>query len=293
MSLQLLSENLQWFLLSLFILLIVLIKKESKKYEVFAGIMLGLLILNRPTSLIYLLPACFWILYKDFKIGRILSTFLITMFMAITLIPWTIRNYSVYERFVFIYTDGGINVWMGNRPKSGGSYGTPSELIQGEIPVLNTKGPLQEIERDRYYSNQARNYLLKNPVEAFDTSLRKLLRTFFIFRNDLVNQTYTATDWLLKRSKSLAISDSLEVIVSYEYALFLITFFIGLIAMVKNGFNNTIFLIFLFLLNNFVIFTSHWEPRYILQMYPMMIPFSAYFLDYISGSIRSLILKNN
>jgi hypothetical protein len=39
--------------------------------------------------------------------------------------PWTLRNWQRFGRFVAVATNGGFNLWMGNNPKSSGTYQWP------------------------------------------------------------------------------------------------------------------------------------------------------------------------
>jgi hypothetical protein len=56
------------------------------------------------------------------------QTALIILIACVVLAPNIIRNYAVFERFVPISTNGGINFLIGNNPQSTGKYYVPEEI---------------------------------------------------------------------------------------------------------------------------------------------------------------------
>jgi len=73
--------------------------------------------------------------------------------MSVCILPWTIRNWSVFHRFVVVSTNGGTNLWMGNNPESTGRY-----MSEPKLDISN------EVDRDRYLGRLAIQYIVQHPV---------------------------------------------------------------------------------------------------------------------------------
>ncbi len=104
-----------------------------------AGLALAAASYVRPISLL-LVPFLF---LRALARDRRVSTFLLccsvaTLSMLAVLLPWSLRNMRVFERFVLVSTNGGANFWMGNNPDTTGGYmplpdlGIPNEAQQNE-----------------------------------------------------------------------------------------------------------------------------------------------------------------
>lgn len=280
MSLNLMSENLYWLFLSVFIFL--LIKKDSVgllRY-ILIGTVLGLCTLTRAASLSLIVPILIWFLWKRINTKSIAQALTIVLFFILTLSPWIIRNYKIYNQFVPIYTDGGISFWAGNYHGSGGSYNVPKASDPNQTPILKSEGINQEIEYDSFYYNQAKTYVLNNPIEALDVNIRKIFNTFSTYRAYVLNTTSERGEWPIARPKSLGIDAFMEFLVSYQFA-FLSVFFVLSLTMLLKNINATLnnrrctLLIILFFWSLLLIAISHYEPRYITHLYILMIPIAS------------------
>ena len=81
-----------------------------------AGLLAGLATLVRPVMLFFLPLALLWMLRRR-------RPALAVAFMAAALaviLPWTARNYRVYDKFVLVASEGGVTFWTGNHPLSRG-----------------------------------------------------------------------------------------------------------------------------------------------------------------------------
>lgn len=276
-SVMLLSENLYWLLLLSLVYALIKIKKNGNRLEVLAGIILGLLILTRPTAIIFILPIIVWLLFRNLNLKSIGRVVLLILFLLITLLPWNVRNYKIYNQFVFSYTDGGMNFWMGNHVGSGGTYRVPKESDPTQVPILKTTGTKKEIERDNFYYNQAFSFIQNYPIIALDLAGRKIFNTFTLYRPVTLNYVRARGQLASIRPKSLSIDALLEQAISYQYAILIISFFFTLAYLIKTSRLN-IFIclpILLILCHLFSIVASHYEFRYIVQFYPLLIIISA------------------
>jgi len=75
--------------------------------------------------------------------------FLVAMFG--TILPWTVRNYFEYGRFMLVDAVGGLNIWQYNDNLS------RDEIIERLMQIPNP------VDRDRYASEQGVRAILSNP----------------------------------------------------------------------------------------------------------------------------------
>lgn len=88
--------------------------REGWALALLGGVVLGLLALTRTNAVIVALVVALWIWSRaGFKaaVGRLLPVALIS---ALTIAPWIVRNYQVFDTFVPVALNGGENFYQGN-----------------------------------------------------------------------------------------------------------------------------------------------------------------------------------
>jgi len=87
------------------------------------------------TSLLAFLPASgLWALHRRWKRGRhaLIGAFVAALFFAATITPWLVRNYEAFGRLIFIRSNLGAELRLGNGPGANGtwmSYIHPSQNV--------------------------------------------------------------------------------------------------------------------------------------------------------------------
>jgi 4-amino-4-deoxy-L-arabinose transferase-like glycosyltransferase len=87
------------------------------------------------TSLLAFLPASgLWAWYRSWKQGRqsLAGVVLASLFFAATIAPWLVRNYQTFGKFIFIRSNFGAELRLGNGPGADGtwmSYVHPSQNL--------------------------------------------------------------------------------------------------------------------------------------------------------------------
>lgn len=82
-----------------------------------AGILWGLAVLTRETTLYFTPLAALWLALRGRGGSRRTSLSRAAVFLAAalaTVAPWTLRNWLVYDAFIPVSTAGGLNLWQGN-----------------------------------------------------------------------------------------------------------------------------------------------------------------------------------
>jgi 4-amino-4-deoxy-L-arabinose transferase-like glycosyltransferase len=77
-----------------------------------SGLLFGLAVLTRETVLYFLPLAALWLGWRRPGGGR--RAGLLLACAALAVVPWTVRNYVVFDAFVPVSTAGALNLWQGN-----------------------------------------------------------------------------------------------------------------------------------------------------------------------------------
>lgn len=89
-----------------------------------AGGVLGLAILSRPTIGAFGLMAAGWLITRQGEVPRrrvVGHVCLLAFSAALVFLPWTVRNYAIHHRIVFVTTDTAELFWRGNNPQATGT----------------------------------------------------------------------------------------------------------------------------------------------------------------------------
>jgi 4-amino-4-deoxy-L-arabinose transferase-like glycosyltransferase len=122
----------------------------------------------RPTALLllFIFLAMQWIVDRDwraFAMGSLLAVLTASLLFA----PWAYRSVVLFDRFVLVSANGGVNLWMGNNPESTGGY---MDLPDKKFP--------NEVDRDHYYGREAVNFILSHPLAYAKLSVRRAITTY-------------------------------------------------------------------------------------------------------------------
>ena len=153
--------------------------KLQNKKGLLGSFFSGILFLARP-QFILCIPFYFIFIYINSKY-YIKYIFLYLIIFSITISPWYIRNYIVFDKFIFPHqTGGGENLWRGhheNTTSDGGTniYGEVDHSTMVNKIVLLKASNNYEIQRDKIYRNVALNYIINNPLNTLTNMIDKLI----------------------------------------------------------------------------------------------------------------------
>lgn len=175
----LLTETLFIFILHLAIYLLIK-SQHSWQKKIFAGILLGILILIKSQMIIFPLFIFFFFIilsWRNFKASlREYLPILFIPFLVISL--WTIRNYVVFKKFLPTSTEGGLTLHLACHPLKGKIFGPKDK----NDPVWQqSKLISSEVERDRYFYREAVKYIYANPRKVLGLIPLKLAYFFSPF----------------------------------------------------------------------------------------------------------------
>jgi hypothetical protein len=97
---------------------------------------------------------------------------------------WTVRNYTSFGSFVFISSNSGENLLLGNSENTRPNAGTNIDIsaYQAQTQEMN------EVERDNFYRAAALDYIREHPARTARLYLLKVLN-YFNFRNELTTES--------------------------------------------------------------------------------------------------------
>lgn len=138
--------------------LILLRRKRRLRDDCLAGVVFGLGCLTKPTMLF--VPAVFFglSLMSRFRWATVARGLMVYGALGLVILPWSVRNYEVFGRPVFIVTNGGINLLIGNNPVANGGYGDADPVSEARVEAEKDEGAREIVAR-----TIARRYMKEHP----------------------------------------------------------------------------------------------------------------------------------
>ncbi len=142
------------------------------------GVLMGLTALTNPIIMAFYPFYFLWLYTKLRNSLSNVSTYIILMTISfiITLSPWLVRNYIVFEKFILVKSTLGVELRLGNNPNATGSF----EMEGGSAlhPTLSEKemilfNELKEIGYAKYSSREALNFIIKNPLKVMSLTANR------------------------------------------------------------------------------------------------------------------------
>jgi len=167
------TETLHVFLLTCAVFLLFTgYKREAGVAWWFAGgVMLGLAALAR-SAMLGLVPLVgFWLMIATKKKRAAVVRFaLVALGTSAAILPWVVRNYTVFGRVVPATTEGGYTFWVTNNLKAtgGGECFLPEDTRAFE--------GLGELEADRLFYRMGLEFIRKNPGRFARLAAAKFVR---------------------------------------------------------------------------------------------------------------------
>lgn len=169
------SSQLPFFLVLNLLILFLVNYRGSMVQLIFLGIILGFGSLIR-LNMILFFPAMFLFLFEvtNHQLATTIKNFLVVLaFWALSVAPWTIRNYLVQDDFVLISTNGGYVMYLANVKydyKNAGAYGLYSpDLIKKFSTEIGFTQGLKDITFE---------FIKENPVfylKGFPYKMKRLM----------------------------------------------------------------------------------------------------------------------
>src|SRR3989344_79452 len=129
------------------------------------GLSLGAAGIVRTPALALFLPMAFYFVWN-----RNYMRFLIFIFAVIVLfIPWTIRNYNIFNRFIPTNAVGVYNLFIGNHHGASGEQG--DDLFKAADNYESQLGYIKASDKE---TSEAIHFIVANPLEFFTITLKRI-----------------------------------------------------------------------------------------------------------------------
>jgi hypothetical protein len=141
----------------------IIIRAQSFTRLLLAGVVFGIATLTKAQTLF--LPALLFAAWWLSAGGRphVFSVFgraaLVYGAMTLVILPWTVRNYTIFGDFVLISTNGGGTLLSGNNPSARGDYTEHDALVQ-QVP----NDVAGQVANDRLATALAIKWIHDNPL---------------------------------------------------------------------------------------------------------------------------------
>jgi 4-amino-4-deoxy-L-arabinose transferase-like glycosyltransferase len=161
-----------------------------------AGVLLGVTNLCRGT-LIYFPGFLFLLLifYRDgLWLRRLSGVIALTAAMALTMLPWTVRNYKHFHDVVPVAIGSGDVLWTGTYLPFDGEF--RYEETEKKIDQL-VNVDMTLIERDRILMAEAKKNIAEQPLRSAWLFVRKMFRYWFRVYENVPKGESRETNWLI------------------------------------------------------------------------------------------------
>lgn len=194
-------------------------ERMSWMAAVMTGAIFGLLLLTRPALLMLLPLIVFWLWLNQrttpgpvFKLSAVIA---IVAFLII--LPWLVRTARVHDRFVYIATNSGFNLWNGKNPFTTGSGHEVDrdrlatylgQAIDPSLPATYELQPyplpsavqsqlatIDELALDRELRRAALAFIGQNPARWAELAVSKLVGFLWFRPNAGVKHEESWTRW--------------------------------------------------------------------------------------------------
>jgi len=170
------SPTVIYHLLVLSILIIFLNFEKIKFRYLYIAFLIALTIYFRSEFvLFFLMIVLFFLLKKQY----IISTKLFFI-VLILILPWSIRNYLVFEKVVPLSTSFGLNLYRGNNAEGIGSWG--EDETEAKISMLGMDN--LELEVNKIYQSKAVEFFQANPDQVIKNAFVKLYYFWVYYPNE-------------------------------------------------------------------------------------------------------------
>lgn len=173
----------------------ILCKESSRSRNTFGngvllGVSAGLAILAEPIMLGFIILCFAGYIFIKIQNKTFHFLFIAILVAAAVVLPWTIRNYLVFQNFIPVRTMFGINLWQGNNPEATGTDMLPNgRPMYDRLPPEYADSKIPEPERDAIMLQLAKEYIVSHPGTAFSLFLKKCYYFWWFPPKEIVSHT--------------------------------------------------------------------------------------------------------
>ena len=158
------ETSLSAFLFSLVFVSVLKLRSDTKSFALKSGLLWGVSALTNPAILGFLLPAVGWEWIKDGRrVPQLRRHLAFAAGIAVlSIAPWVIRDYAVFQRWMIIRDNFGFEVYLGNHPAEVGANRFAAHFCNSSSEA-NLYRSLGEIAYINQKKKEAFHYISDNP----------------------------------------------------------------------------------------------------------------------------------
>lgn len=149
---------------------------DLRKAILIALISAGLVAI-RPEFLLFVGLTMVLLIYRR----QVRAAMVIVAVVVLFLLPWQLRNYSVFGEWVPLTTSGGLNLFRGHNEVQIGAWS--DDYIEQHVPSI-AHGPRFELELNALYEARALDFARSHPLLEIENSGLKVVRFWFFDPSD-------------------------------------------------------------------------------------------------------------
>jgi hypothetical protein len=146
------------------------------------GIIFGLATLVKSQVLLLVVLAPLYDVVARRSIRACVANYVFLSFgLAVTVLPWTARNFIEFDRFILVQSNGGYNLFVGNNPTNIYGAGINADMLAAAYPsvVSDITKPLpDEMGMNDRATAAAWQFITEHPLEVLRRVPHKLFRFF-------------------------------------------------------------------------------------------------------------------
>ena len=236
-----------------------------------AGLILGVAALVRSPALYSLAFVALWLLVRWWlQTGRSILRLcgelaLITVCTLVVVLPWTTRNYVMYQHLIPVDTLGQVNLWL------------DLEEPALRVPKIEELRTMPQGERAAYAQTKAREILARDPLALVRNAWPHFQH---VWKAQFVEDYYLRESFYdrpLRQAAPLGLFGDLMWLIFTGAGLF------GLAAPVREGWHNRLFVLAWLGYTLATVIVFHVEPRYLLPLWMLIALYGAGTLTGIRG----------
>jgi 4-amino-4-deoxy-L-arabinose transferase-like glycosyltransferase len=173
------------FLLALIMLYLLKVLCHRRYVDAIAcGLLMGINALIEPAVILFYVAGCIWLFYWSpyARVSALKNSIIMGLVCIVCIIPWTIRNFLVFDTFVPIKSALGRNLLEGNHPASSGvihSFDFDNVFSPAD---LNRLRQLDAVSVDKAMFEKAISYIKADPKRFIESTLKRIYY-FWSFTN--------------------------------------------------------------------------------------------------------------
>jgi hypothetical protein len=163
-------------------LLYVLSTMPPRRGWIQLGILIGLQLLLRPDILIGGVLFAAWLLFWNRSRSTWQGMAIALLISLAVVVPWTLRNYQTFHKFVLVSANSGMNLYEGNNYVATGEFraNLPTNESTMEFAKITAyQNTHDAIDLDKYRFELAEQWIIDHPGKAVKLDLKKIWYHWF------------------------------------------------------------------------------------------------------------------